>query len=80
MLIREYKEKIEELEFELEQKDKTIEYLKSNIKDKENRIKFIENNYISTAKIVNMIKRLEIQQENEYCDFAIMILNIIVGD
>lgn len=79
MTIKEYKEKIEELEFVIEQKDKTIENLKSDIKCKEDRIKFIENNYISTSKIANMIRRLEYQQENEYCDFAIMILNLIVG-
>lgn len=72
MSIREYKEKIEKLEFELEQKNRTIENLKFDMKH-------MENNSIPKTKIVNMIRRLEIQQENEYCDFAIMILNIIVG-
>lgn len=72
MLIREYKEKIEKLEFELEQKDKTID-------DLQNHTKYLENNFIPKSKIFNTIRRLEYQQENEYCDFAIMILNMIVG-
>lgn len=75
MLIREYKEKIEQLEFQLEQKDKIIEDLKEDIKTDR---KYYENNFISTSKITNMIRRLEYQQENEYCDFAIMILNMVI--
>lgn len=76
MSIREYKEKIEKLEFELEQKNKIIEDLKEDIKTDR---KYYENNFVSTSKISNIIRRLEYQQENEYCDFAIMILNMIVG-
>ncbi len=75
MLIREYKQKIEELEFELEQKNKIIEELKEDIKTDRN---YYENNFVSTSKISNIIRRLEYQRENEYCDFAIMILNMLI--
>lgn len=58
---------------ELQQKEQHFEDYKNWVK------KDIENNYIAKSKLYNMIKRLDIQTENEYCDFAIMVLNVIIG-
>lgn len=76
MTIKEYKDKIEKLEYELEQKIKTINDLQEDIKIEKN---YRNTNYIPKEKINSLITRLSYQTENEYCDFAIMILNMIVG-
>lgn len=76
MTIKEYKEKIEKLEFELEQKIKTINDLQQDIITEKN---YRNTKYIPISKINNVITRLSYQTENEYCDFAIMILNMILG-
>lgn len=76
MTIRDYKEKIEKLEFELEQKIKIINDLQQDIITEKN---YRNTKYIPKEKINSVITRLSYQQENEYCDFAIMILNMILG-
>ena len=59
--------------------DNAYEELQQKEQHFEDYKKDINNNYIPKSKLDNMIKRLEIQTENEYCDFAIMVLNVILG-
>ena len=75
MTIKEYKEKIEKLEYELEQKIKIINDLQEDIKIEKN---YRNIKYIPKEKINNAITKLSYQTENEYCDFAIMILNMLL--
>lgn len=74
MTVKQYKEKIEELEFELEQKIKTINDLQEAIRTEKN---YRDTKYVSKERINKAITRLSYEKENEYCDFAIMILNML---
>lgn len=87
MTVKEYKETIAKLEDESREfKNLCYEYKKDydNLKEQyDAREKQYERAhkeyYIHKEKISKMIERLAIQDKNEYCDFAIMILNILLG-